>query len=73
MTQIGNMNIRWLATAVVISGAAMAAIGQVPFCFLVLFIGSLLWIKAAHDDKDNPLLALNTTMAVFNLIAYLNN
>jgi len=67
------MVIRWLATTVILSGAILAALGNVPECFLLLSLGSIIWSYVAFKDTDYPLLVLNATMTVLNIIAYLNN
>jgi hypothetical protein len=66
-------NFKWLATALIITSAVVAAAGYHPYNFLWSSIGSVCWTVVGIVTHDKPLLTLNAFMTALQLMAYFTN
>lgn len=60
--------IKWLATATLIVGTIINAVGVYPYGPLLLIMGSLLWLTAAIKMNDKPLIITNLIMGIAGLL-----
>ena len=60
--------ISWLGTMASIAGAFLMAFGMVKPGYLLFCIGSVSWLYVGFANKDKPLMVLNGTFFVANII-----
>ena len=65
--------IRIAAATLIVLHAAMAAAGFVPYNFIIMFIGCILWIATGVQHRDRSIIIMNIVMAVLAFTAFINN
>lgn len=63
-----NKVISWFGTAASISGAFLMAFGIVQMGYICFSLGSISWLYIGVTNKDKPLIVLNGTFFIANII-----
>ncbi len=61
-------SLSWLGTITSILGAFLMAFGIVGAGYILFSLGSLSWLIIGYIGKDKPLITLNATFFVANII-----
>lgn len=64
--------VSWFGTFTSILGAFVVAVQYFKLGYIAFILGSLSWIYIAWKKDDKPLLVLNTTFFVANIIGLYN-
>ena len=64
--------VSWLGTVTSIVGAFMVASQIIFFGYIAFIVGSVSWLIVGITKKDKPLIVLNATFFVANLIGLYN-
>ena len=60
--------ISWFGTATSIAGAFLMAFGIVQIGYICFSLGSIAWLYVGFANRDKPLMVLNGTFFVANII-----
>ena len=65
--------LKWISVAFILSNGFVASLGYVPFNFILLAIGTSIWLVVGLIIKDKPLIVINSVSAILAIISYINN
>jgi hypothetical protein len=66
-----NETLKWIATAVLVTGAAVNGMGLWPWGPLIHILGGALWLRASIVMKDRALIVTNAIMMVAGAVPLL--
>ena len=71
MTNIETL--KWISTGFILSNMFIAALGLVPYNFVLLAIGTSIWGYVGVLTKDKPLQVINFVGCILAVIAVFTN
>ena len=65
--------IKWIGTFFIILSPIVAYFQYIPENFIVLSIGTCIWLYAGWKCNDKPMMTVNFISTILNIIAYIGN
>lgn len=66
-----DWHLKWLATAILITGTAVNSAGYYPLGPAILFVGGMIWLAVAILWKEPALIVTNSVMAVTAVLGFI--